>query len=204
MGELIGLAKGQRVGYVRVSSDDQNVSRQLEGVPLDRTFTEYASGKNTERPELKAMLEYVRQGDIVIVHSLDRLARNLLDLKRLVVGMTDRGVAVQFVKENMTFEKTGNPMNNLLLSILGAFAEFEREMILERQREGIKIAKKAGKYKGRVKTIRGDRLSKVDELRAQGIAISDIARQVGTSRQTIYTYLNKSGPYASKEQKKTT
>lgn len=189
MGELIGMGKGQRVGYVRVSSDDQNVSRQLDGIQLDRTFTEYASGKDTDRPQLREMLAYVRQGDTVIVHSLDRLARNLLDLKRLVMGMTDRGIAVQFVKENMTFEKTGNPMNNLLLSILGAFAEFEREMILERQREGIRLAKKAGKYKGRKPSLTCDNLAQVRTMLAAGGRISEIARHFGVARQTVYSFL---------------
>lgn len=195
---------GQRVGYVRVSSDDQNTARQLDGIQLDRTFTEHASGRDTNRPQLQLMLEYVRWGDTVIVHSLDRLARNLLDLKQLVCQMTDKGVSVQFLKENMTFEKTGNPMNNLLLSILGGFAEFEREMILERQREGIRLAKKEGKYKGRAKTIRGDKTTEVDNLYAQGMPISAIARRVGASRQTIYSYLNKNNSYAKNNEKKTT
>lgn len=97
------MAVGQRVGYVRVSTVDQNPKRQLEGVALDRVFTDRASGKDTKRPELDALLTYVRDGDAVVVHSMDRLARNLEDLRRLVRELTGRGVRVEFVKEALTF-----------------------------------------------------------------------------------------------------
>src|SRR5208282_799059 len=140
---------GKRVGYKRVSTGEQNTARQLHDVKVDKLFEDKASGKNRERPALKAALEYCREGDVLIVHSMDRLARNLSDLLELVKDLTTRGVAVQFVKENMLFTGDDNAMANLLLQLLGAVAQFERALILERQREGIAIAKRAGRYKGR-------------------------------------------------------
>jgi DNA invertase Pin-like site-specific DNA recombinase len=140
------MAKGQRVGYIRVSSVGQNTDRQLEGVQVDRSFTDMCSGKDTQRPELEALVGFVREGDTVVVHSMDRLARNLDDLRKLVLTLTNRGIQVQFVKESLTFSGEDSPMAMLLLSMLGAVAEFERSMIRERQREGIAIAKTKGVY----------------------------------------------------------
>ena len=145
--------KGQRIGYVRVSSYDQNPDRQLENETLDRVFTDKASGKDVNRPQLEEMIQFVREGDTVVVHSLDRLARNLDDLRNLVKNLNDRGVKIQFVKEGLTFTGEDSPMSNLLLSVMGAFAEFERALIKERQREGIELAKKRGVYKGRKKAL---------------------------------------------------
>jgi DNA invertase Pin-like site-specific DNA recombinase len=122
-------SKGQLVGYVRVSTLDQNENRQLEGVELDRTFLDKASGKDVKRPQLAAMLAFVREGDTVICHSMDRLGRNLDDLRKLVLDLTQRGIQVQFLKENLTFTGEDSPMANLLLSVMGAFAQFERELI---------------------------------------------------------------------------
>lgn len=132
---------GQRVGYTRVSSLDQNPARQLDGIAVDRTFTDSASGRSTARPQLGAMLAFVRDGDTVVVHSMDRLARNLDDLRALVRTLTARGVRVQFVKEQLTFTGEDTAMATLLLSVMGAFAEFERSLIRERQREGIALAR---------------------------------------------------------------
>ena len=132
--------KGQKVGYVRVSSVEQNTGRQLEGIEVDRIFVDRASGKNTDRPKFQEMLNYVREGDRVIVHSMDRFARSLKDLVTEVDQLVKRGVAIQFVKENITFTAQATPMDNLMLQLMGAFAQFEREIILERQKEGIKIA----------------------------------------------------------------
>ncbi len=145
-----------------MSTVDQNAARQLEGVDVERTFTDKASGKDVKRPQLEAMLAFVREGDTVFCHSMDRMARNLDDLRRIVLGLTQRGVHVQFIKESLTFTGEDSPMANLLLSVMGAFAQFERELIKERQREGIAIAKKAGAYKGRK---RSPTLAKADELR---------------------------------------
>jgi DNA invertase Pin-like site-specific DNA recombinase len=133
--------QGQRVGYIRVSPDEQNTDRQLDGVSVDKTFIDKASGKGRDRPQLQALLDYVREGDTVVVHSMDRLARSLDDLRQLVRGLTDQGIRVEFVKESLTFTGEDTPMANLLLSMMGAVAEFERALILERQREGIVKAK---------------------------------------------------------------
>lgn len=183
--------KGQRIGYVRVSTLDQNTERQLEGEPLDKTFTDKASGKDTDRPQLKAALEYLREGDTLVCHSLDRLARNLEDLRRMVRELTGRGVAVQFMKESLTFTGEDSPMANLLLSMLGAVAEFERSLIRERQREGIAIAKAKGAYKGRKPALTPERAA---ELRAAdhergGKNRAGLAKEYGISRETLYQYL---------------
>jgi DNA invertase Pin-like site-specific DNA recombinase len=140
---------GQRVGYIRVSSFDQNPERQLEGISLDRVFTDKASGKDVRRPQLELLMGFVRSGDSVVVHSMDRLARNLDDLRRLVQTLTRRNVRIEFLKEHLTFTGEESPMANLMLSVMGAFAEFERALLRERQREGIALAKRRGAYRGR-------------------------------------------------------
>jgi DNA invertase Pin-like site-specific DNA recombinase len=181
--------KGQRVGYIRVSTVDQNTERQLEGVELDRTFTDKASGKDTERPQLEAALKYVREGDTLVVHSMDRLARNLDDLRRLVRQMTDKGVKVQFVKEGLTFTGENNPLSILMLSIIGAVAEFERALIRERQREGIALAKAKGVYKGRKRALSADQVADLKTRIAAGEKKAKLAREFGVSRDTVHTYL---------------
>src|SRR6185437_7118784 len=140
------MTKGQRIGYIRVSSVDQNTARQLDGIDLDRTFTDKASAKDANRPKLQECLRFLRDGDTLYVHSMDRLARNLIDLRQMVEDLTARGVAVEFVKERLSFTADASPMAKLLLNMMGAFAEFERELIRERQREGIALARAAGKF----------------------------------------------------------
>jgi len=135
-------------GRVRVSTLDQNPDRQLDGLRLDRTFTDKASGRDVARPKLAELLRFVRDGDTVVVHSLDRLGRNLDDLRRLVGELTGRGVQVEFAKEQLVFSGEDSPMAHLLLSVMGAFAEFERALIRERQREGIALARQRGAYRG--------------------------------------------------------
>ena len=180
-----------RIGYRRVSTLDQNTARQLDGIPLDKVFEDHASGKDTARPQLQAALEWAREGDTLVVHSMDRLARNLGDLLRLVADLTGRGVRVEFVKEALTFTGEDSPMATLMLSIMGAVASFERAMILERQREGVALAKKAGVYKGRAPAIRpgNGKLAELIRLQSQGASVSEIARQLGVSRQTVYSAL---------------
>jgi len=179
---------GQRIGYQRVSTVDQNTDRQLDGVELDKVFTDKASGKNTDSPELARAIDYVREGDTLVVHSMDRLARNLEDLRRLVRELTGQGVKVEFVKENLIFAGDDSPMNTLLLSMLGAVAEFERSMILELQREGIAIAKAAGKYKGRKASLTDDQAGELRARLAAGESVTALAREYGISRQTVYNY----------------
>jgi DNA invertase Pin-like site-specific DNA recombinase len=178
-----------RVGYVRVSTVDQNTTRQLDGVELERTFTDMASGKDSKRPQLQELINFVRAGDTVIVHSMDRLARNLDDLRQLVRALTDKGVKVEFRKENLTFTGEDNPMSTLLLSVMGAFAEFERALILERQREGIAVAKQRGAYTGRKPALTAEQAAELRQLAAAGERKADLARKYGISRETVYTYL---------------
>ena len=179
----------KRVGYVRVSSIDQSTQRQLEGIQLDKVFTDKASGKDTARPQLQAALEYLREGDILLAHSMDRLARSVDDLRKIVLDLTKKGVHVQFVKENLTFTGEDSPMSNLLLSLLGAVAEFERSMIRERQREGIALAKKAGVYKGRKPSLTLAQVSEIRKRVKAGEQKTTLAAEYRVSRQTLYTAL---------------
>jgi DNA invertase Pin-like site-specific DNA recombinase len=179
---------GKRVGYIRVSSVDQNELRQLEGVELDKQFVDKASGKDVKRAQLQAALDYLREGDVLVVHSMDRLARNLDDLRNIVLGLTRRGVIVEFEKEHLTFTSEDNAMSNLLLSVMGAFAEFERSLIRERQREGIAIAKRAGVYRGRKPSLTPERAEELRSRVAAGEKRAALAREFGISRETLYTY----------------
>jgi DNA invertase Pin-like site-specific DNA recombinase len=184
---------GQRVGYIRVSTLDQQAGRQLEGLELDRTFVDHASGKDTKRPQLEDLLNFVRTGDMVIVHSMDRLARNLDDLRRIVQALTNKGVRIEFVKENLTFTGEDSPMASLMLSVMGAFAEFERSLIKERQREGIALAKRRGAYRGRKKSLSPQEVAELRQRVAAGISKAQVAREAGISRQTLYQYLQETG-----------
>ena len=181
---------GQRIGYIRVSSFDQNPERQLEHVEVARVFTDTASGKDAHRPQLEALLGFVRQGDTVVVHSMDRLARNLDDLRRVVQGLTKRGVRIEFLKEHLVFTGEDSPMANLMLSVMGAFAEFERALIRERQREGIALAKRRGAYRGRKRSLSQEQVAEVRRRIEAGEAKAKIARDFGISRETLYQYLN--------------
>lgn len=188
---------GKLVGYARVSSEDQNLERQLEqlrAAKVDRIFSDQVSGKTTERPQLQALLTYAREEDTLVVCSMDRLARNLADLKRLVDDLNKKGVIVRFIKENLSFSGDDSPMSKLLLNLLGAVAEFERELIRERQREGVAIAKKAGKYKGRKKVLVPDQVATVRQRLADGAKKATLARELGISRETLYQYLRGSTP----------
>ena len=185
--------KGQIIGYARVSSVDQNLARQLEQLKTehpDKIFEDKASGATTDRPAFKQMMEYVRDGDTVIVCSMDRLARNLADLLNITKELQGKGVSLFFLKESIRLNATGNDaaMTKLLMSMLGAVAEFERSMIRERQREGIELAKKRGVYKGRKPTARSV-IEKAREKISLGIPIAKVAREAGIARSTLYRQL---------------
>jgi DNA invertase Pin-like site-specific DNA recombinase len=184
---------GQRIGYVRVSSFDQNPERQLEHGAVDRVFTDRASGKNTQRPQLEALLAFAREGDTVVVHSMDRLARNLDDLRGMVQTLTGRGVRIEFVKENLTFTGEDSPMAHLMLSVMGAFAEFERALIWERQREGIALARQRGVYRGRKRSLSGQQVKELCGRVCAGESKAQVARDFGISRETLYQYLRENG-----------
>jgi DNA invertase Pin-like site-specific DNA recombinase len=182
------MSKGKIIGYKRVSSIDQNEARQLEGKELDKMFIDKASGRDNNRPQLQAMLDYVRDGDVILVHSLDRIGRNLVHIKALIEEITGKGVEVQFVKENLFFhpQQDRNPMTELMLNMLGSFAQFERDMIRERQREGIAIAKVKGLYRGRKKTLSDKQVLEIKELALQGVSKNKIAKEYGISVPTLY------------------
>jgi DNA invertase Pin-like site-specific DNA recombinase len=183
---------GQRIGYKRVSTVDQNTMRQLDGVQLDEIFEDKASGKTTaQRPALEAMLKHVRKGDVVLCHSMDRMARNLDDLRGIVLGLTSRGVRVEFVKEGLCFTGEDSALSKLLLSVMGAFAEFERSLILERQREGIAIAKAAGRYKGRKPVLTTERVEELCRRASNGESKATLAREFQISRETLYQYIRR-------------
>jgi len=184
---------GQLVGYIRVSSIDQNTIRQLDGVSLNKTFIEKLSGKDTQRPILHECLSYIRQGDTLHVHSIDRLARNAKDLLNLVEQILAKGATVSFNKNNLVFSPDSKDhMAKLQLTMLAAFAEFERELIRERQLEGIAIAKANGKYSGRRKIT--DEIIEEAKARVEaGEPLSRVAKALSISRETLYKYGIRSG-----------
>ena len=179
---------GQQVGYIRVSSIDQNIIRQLDVVSLDKTFTEKMSGKDTNRPALQECLAYIRVGDTLHIHSIDRLGRNAKDLLNLVELILSMGVILKFHKNNLVFSRDSKDhMAKLQLTMLAAFAEFERELIRERQREGIAIAKAQGKYSGRRKIT--DELIAEAKLRTErGEPLARVARDLKVLRESLYKY----------------
>jgi DNA invertase Pin-like site-specific DNA recombinase len=179
---------GQKIGYIRVSSLDQNTIRQLDGISLDKTFTEKLSGKNTVRPVLQECLLYLRGGDTLFVHSIDRLARNAKDLLGIVEQLIFKKVKIIFVKNNLTFSNEVNDhMAKFQLTLLGAFSEFERELIRERQLEGIAIAKTAGRYGGRRK-ITDELLNEARRRTSLGEPLSSVAKDLKLSRQSLYLH----------------
>ena len=175
------------VGYRRVSTTDQNFDRQDLGA-VDKLFEEKLSGKNAkDRPALNAMIDWVREGDSVLVHSIDRLARDLRDLQAIIQTLNDKGVSITFKSENLTFSASSDDaFAKLQLQMMGAFAEFERNIIRKRQAEGIAKAKAKGVYKGRPKTVDD---AKVKELSIAGMGATAIAKELGIGRATVYKAL---------------
>ena len=172
------------VAYKRVSTEIQNTERQLEGMAFDKEFEDKLSGKNKERPQLQAMIDYVRDGDIVYIHSLDRLGRNTKDLIEIMEALRTKGVTVVFHKQGLEFKpNTNNPMSDLMFNMLSAFAQFEREILLERQREGIAIAKEKGKYKGSKEKINNK--DEIKQLVANGMSYRNIAEKLEISLSTV-------------------
>ena len=187
------VIKGQKVGYARVSSKDQNLDRQLAALKKEkvfRIFTDTVSGSSTQRPGLDGALNYVRAGDQLIVVSMDRLARSLIDLHRLVDDLTERGVSVKFLKEGQTYSLDSSPVAKLMLGLLGSVAEFERAIIRERQAEGIAKAKARGVYKGRAKVLNEEQMTQARTWVGEGIPKAEVARRLGIGRTTLYKYLN--------------
>ncbi|MBE6845458.1 MAG: recombinase family protein [Ruminococcus sp.] len=174
-----------KIAYVRVSTVEQNEARQLESLEkydIEKWFTEKVSAKDTNRPQLKQMLDFARDGDTIYIHDFSRLARSTKDLLDIVETLNSKGISLVSNKESID---TSTPTGKLMLTMIGAINEFERTNLLERQREGIAIAKRNGKYKGR-KPFSSDRF---DELYAEylcrKISKSELAKQLGISRPTL-------------------
>ncbi len=169
--------------YLRVSTKIQNTERQLNNVPCDRLFIDKASGKNTQRPELEALLRFIQPGDHINVHSIDRLARNLKDLRMLIDEVTAKKCSIQFHKENLLFTGEKNAFQDLMLNMLGAVAEFERAIINERRLEGIAKAKEKGVRFGRKINI--GRYNEINQLLDDGLSIRAVATQLQCGVSTV-------------------
>lgn len=182
---------GQSIAYIRVSTLEQNTARQLDGMEFDRTFTDKASAKDTNRPALQECLRFVREGDTLHIHSIDRLCRNLRDCQELIDSLLAQGVSVRFHRENLEFTGQDNPMSILMLQMMGAFAEFERNLLKERQAEGIAKAKVAGKYKGRKRALTTEQVEEIKNRLGKGEGKAALAAEFGVSRQTLYATLKR-------------
>jgi DNA invertase Pin-like site-specific DNA recombinase len=188
---------GQRVAYLRVSTTDQNLDRQIESVgEVDRVFQDKISGKSTAgREGLAAALDYLRDDDTLVVSSIDRLARSMTDLRQIVDRVVAKGASVEFIHEHLVFSKEGtDPRSTLMLGILGSFAEFERSIIRERQMEGIAEAKKKGVYRGGTPKLSPEQVAEVRRRVAAREPKAEIARSMGVSRQTVYRALASTAP----------
>lgn len=185
------------VGYIRVSTMLQNTDRQLDGIELDEKFEDKISGKTTKRPALMECMKFLRKGDRLHVHSIDRLARNLQDLLGILNTLTIRGVSVRFHKECLEFTGDNNPTQELQLQIIGAVAQFERAIIHERQREGIEKAKAQGKHLGRAKKLSKAQEKELCQRAMAGEEKKALAKEFGISRQSLYRYLQHDEPKAT-------
>lgn len=182
------------IAYVRVSSVDQNEARQVEALKkfeIEKWFSEKISGKNTNRPKFKEMMEFVREGDDVYIHEFSRLARSTKDLLDIIDTLNEKGVHLHSNKENLD---TSTPQGRMMVTVIAAINEFERAIILERQREGIKIAKENGVYKGGHpkeidKALYSDLLRK---YQSRQITKAEFAKKLGISRPTLDKYLKTS------------
>lgn len=180
---------GQRIGYVRVSTTEQNHELQLKEMELDKKFVETASGKSAQRPQLELLLEYVRPGDSVYVAAIDRMARNVIDLRNIVSLLAEKKVRIEFLRENLVFTGDDSPTSMFLLNIMGSIAEFERSLMKERQKEGIALAKAKGLYRGGKEKLGPEQILKLQEDARMGIPKTKIAKKFGITRETVYQYL---------------
>lgn len=174
--------------YKRVSTIDQNLDRQLLDMKFDREYVEKISGKNMNRPQLQALLQNIRNGDVIHVHEMSRLARNTKDLLEIVEQIVDAGACIIFHKENLEFKAgKSNPFQSLMLNLLSSIAQFERDLSLERQREGIAIAKVKGRYKGKQSKFSENDIVTIKNEFKSAKNKAELARKWGISRQYLYT-----------------
>jgi DNA invertase Pin-like site-specific DNA recombinase len=179
------------ISYKRVSSVGQKTDRQLDGLVFDKEFSDKVSAGTTKRPGLEACLDFIREGDTLHVHSIDRLCRNLSDLQKIVTDLNENGIAIHFHKENLVFTGKNNAMNKLTMQLLGAVAEFEKALINERQLEGIAKAKVAGKHLGRSAALSTKQVEEIRTRKEAGEQVIDLSEEFGVSRQTIYVSLKR-------------
>lgn len=191
---------GIRVGYVRVSTNDQTLEIQKNALNVDKFFEDVWSGKDCDRPGFKALMEFLRDGDTLVVHRLDRLSRKLSDLLNTVNDLLNKNIQIEFVHEKIFLGPSPSPMQILFLGILGAFAEFERNVIDERRAAGIAFARSKGVYKGRKPRFTQDMLRQMEEMKSKGAEIKLIAKYLGISRTSVYNYLKYKGPATRKVQ----
>ena len=181
------------LAYFRISTEKQSFERQknFENVIIDKVFCDKLSGKDTNRQGLLDMIDFAREGDTVHIHSFDRCSRNLKDLLSIIHTLNAKKVKIHFHKENLIFTGEDNPMNNLMVGLLGAVAEYERNLIVERVRQGVKIAHAKGHYKnsGRRFNHSPEIRQEIREKRKQGMRPVDLAKLYNVSRATIYNYL---------------
>lgn len=186
---------GAIIGYARVSTVEQNLDRQLaelHALNAQPIYTEKVSGASRDRPVLEEAIRYARQGDVFVVTSMDRMGRSLRDLHTIIDELTDKGVAVHFVRENVSFSTDeDSPQANLLLGFFGAVLEYERALIRQRQAEGIALAKARGVYRGRPSVVTEQQMARARELIALGVPKTTVAKQIGISRATLYRHLQK-------------
>ena len=190
------VISGQKVGYARVSTGEQNLDRQVARLKAEKVFTYFTdkrSGGSRERPGLDEAMRYVRAGDQLVFTSMDQCARSLIDLHSIVEELVQRGVSVKFIKEGQTYSKDSKPVAKLMLGLLGAVAEFERSIIRERQAEGIARAKERGVYKGRAKVLNEDQVAQARQWVELGVPKAEITRRLGIGRTSLYKYLNEGG-----------
>lgn len=185
---------GKHIGYIRVSTVEQNTVRQLDGVELDRVFEDKCSGKDTNRPALRQCLDYLRDGDTLHVHEMSRLGRNGRDLEDIVNDLHSRSVTVVFHTEGLTISGEGamSSTTKLIFDMFRAFSQFERSLSKERQVEGIAKAKAAGKYRGGKEKLNAEQVAELQRLHGVGVSVAKLARDFGLSRQSVYRYLGKS------------
>lgn len=188
----MGQQIGQRIGYARVSSTDQNLARQLAALgEVNRLFEEKQSGaQRTGRTALADLIGYARDGDTIVISSMDRLARSVVDLNQIVEELIAKGVAVEFISERVTFRPgSADPFAEFQLNIMASFAQLERAITKERQAEGIRAAKARGVYQGRVRKLTAEQLAQARELIATGVPKAQVARRLSIDRSTLYRSL---------------